>query len=561
MDGRILKKRFDSLVSQRKTLDDTLQVIERFVVPHRGEFFKPLENEQEVDWRRREIYDSTAVNANETLASTMQGSLTSPSVKWFSLGFRQEELNEDHEAQEWLEMCETRMFRALLDSNFNLESAEFYLDLTSFGTSVLFEEAESEDPRHWKGLDFQSIPMQDCYFEMDHKNQILRFYRRYRWTAIQVCDKFGEDTPQDIREKMEATDSNDHKFTILFCVYNRKDKKHNIDSDKVLADKERPFAWKWIDHRNGDVIKLNGKTEGGYYEQPAFIGRWRKTAGSQNGYSPAHICLSDILTLNELTEETLEALGKVVDPATLVTERNLMSDLDIGRGGLTVIKDLDGIRPHESGARFDVGELKTDRLQASINQAFRVDQLQMKDSPAMTATEVNVRYELMQRLLGPTLGRLTADFLDPLINRTFKIMLRAGQLPELPQSVIDAKGELDVQYIGPLPRAQRQEVVQATNAWVGNVGALVELWPELKDLPNMDMIGRDTAKLAGLPIKYMNSETKVKQIRDNRAKQEKEMYDAEMEKQKGEAMKTQGEGAAALNTAVSQIGAKNVGQV
>jgi head-to-tail connecting protein len=540
MKSLVIKKRFDALVAQRKTLDDTLQIIERFVVPHRGEFFKPMASEGEVDWRRRDIFDSTAVDANETLASSLQGSLTSPSTKWFALGFRQDALNEEQEALEWLEDCGNIIYQALIDSNFNLESAEFYLDLTSYGTAIIVEEAESET--EWKGIDFQAAPIRDCYFEMDHKNQVLRFYRQYQWTPLQIIDKFGDKVPDMIKQRAEAMDSNDNRFSIVFCVYARADKKLNIESTQVLAASERPYGWKWVCHHNGEQLG----DEGGYYEMPAFVARWRKTSGSQWGYSPAHICLSDILTLNELTEETLEALGKVVDPSTLVTERNLLSDLDLGRGGMTVVKDLDGIKSYESGARFDVGELKIDRLQKSIQRAFRVDQLEMKDSPAMTATEVNVRYELMQRLLGPTLGRLESDYLDPLINRTFKILSRAGQLPEVPQVVKDIKGELDIEYVGPLPRAQRQEVVQATNAWVGMIASLLEVFPELRDLPDIDRIGRETAKMSGLPAKYLNSDAKVKQIREDRAAQEEQMQQTAMDQAQGEAMEAQGKGAQAL---------------
>lgn len=539
MDSLMIKKRFDFLKTQRKTLDDTLQVIERYVVPFRGEFFKPLENEQEVDWRRREIYDSTAVDANETLSSSMQGSLTSPSTKWFNMGFRQEELNQDQEAMEWLEECENLMYQALNDSNFNRESSEFYLDLTSFGTAIIVEEAESED--EWKGLDFQATPIQDMYFEMDHKGQVMNLYRQYKWTPLQVFDKFGEDMPEFIKDKMDKADQNNERYTIIFCVFAQPENKGANITTKLAANK-RPFGWKWVCHKDGAQI---GEA-GGYYEMPAFVTRWRKTSGSQWGYSPAFVALSDILTLNELTEETLEALGKVVDPSTLVTERNMMSDLDLGRGGLTVVKDLDGIQAYESRARFDVGELRIDRLQESINKAFRIDQLQMKNSPAMTATEVNVRYELMQRLLGPTLGRLQADYLDPLLNRTFNIMLRGGALPTIPDVVKDAKGELDVEYVGPLARAQRQEVVQSTNTWVASVAQLIELWPELRDIPNMDMIGRDTAKMAGLPAKYLNSDAEVKKIRKQRQEEEAKIRETMQAQAEGEAMEAQGKGAAQL---------------
>lgn len=547
MESKTIKIRYDSLVSQRKTLDSTLQVIERFVSPYRGEFFRPLEDEHEVEWRRRTIYDSTAIDANETLSSSLQGSLTSPSTKWFSMAFRNPELRENHEASVWIESCSNLVHEALQDSNFDTESAEFYLDLTTFGTSILYEEAENEDPNNWEGLDFQAAPVRDCYFEMDHKNRVLRFYRQYQWTALQIVDKFGSAAPEVVTRVLNETGSNNRRFTVVFCVYNRANKKKNINTSNVLSAKERPFGWKWVLHQNGEQMGH----EGGYYEMPAYVARWRKVSGSQWGYSPSHIILSEVLTLNELTEETLEALGKVVDPATLVTERNLLTDLELGRGTLTVVKDLDGIRAHESKARFDVGELKIDRMQAAIRAAYRVDQLQMKDSPAMTATEVNVRYELMQRLLGPTFGRLKTDYLNPLISRSFNIMFRAKQLPDMPQIVTDMQGKLDIEYTGPLPRAQRQELVQTTNQWLANTAGLAEVHPEILDIPDFDMIARDTASLSGLPAKYLKSKNDVARTRKQREEQQAEIAKNANMREEGEALEAQGKGEMAMDEAMA----------
>ena len=544
MDGAKIKKRFDALVENRKTLEDTFQVIEKFVVPFRGEFFKPMAEEQEVDWRRREIFDSTAIMACQTLASSMQGSLTSPSVKWFSLGFKETELNESNEAMTWIEDCENKVYDALQDSDFNLEASEFYLDLSSYGTSVLVEEVDDESD-DWEGIDFSAAPIVDAYFEQDRNGNIKILYRRIKWLPLQIMDKFGEDKVPDwviqANEKASST-----KIELIFCVYYRDDKK-GADTSKFLTAKERPFGCKYVFHK--DASEIGG--EGGKYEMPAFVARWRKVAGSRWGHSPAFVCLSDILTLNQLTEETLESLGKVVDPSTIVTERGLLSDLDLGRGGLTVAKSKDDIWAYESKARFDVGELRIDRLQSSINQAFFVDQLQLKESPAMTATEVNVRYELMQRLLGPTLGRLQQDFLDPLISRTFNILSRAGRLLEPPQSVVDMQAEYDIRYIGPLPRAQRMQTVEAMNQFIGNIAGIAELFPEVLDIPDMDAFARETAKLSGVPSKLIKDEKKVEADRKKKKEEQAKMQAAMQAQAEGEALKAVGEGSQAMDAAAT----------
>lgn len=505
MNSEEIIRRYDQLVSNRKTLDDTYQAIEKFVVPFRGEFFKPMSSELEVEWRRRQIYDSTAPNAANLLASQIHGDLTSPSLRWFSLTFRQKELRDNTEAMTWLEECEEVVWQALMESDFNTEGAEVYLDLVSFGTATITEEPVSDT--EWKGLNFSAVPVRESYFELDAEGNVLRLYRLMQYTVLQMIDKFGrENIPDDI---LNGDDNVDQKHDIVFCIYEREDMK-DADTSKVMVPELRPVGFQYVMYNS----KENIGDEGGYYEMPAFITRWQKASGSRHGYSPAMIALSDILQLNEVVAQTSEARAKAIDPATLTTENGLISDLDLSAGGLTIVSSLDEIRTMESSARFDQADAEIDRLQRSINQIFFVDKLQLKDSPAMTATEVQVRYERMQRLMGPTLGRIQADFLDPLIRRTFMILIRAGQMPEMPEVVADA--DLDIEYIGPLPRAQKSEQAQSIEMWLGTIAQLGELFPSMLDVPNPDEIAKKLAELRGVPFSLLNDEEDIAIMREEK---------------------------------------------
>ncbi len=295
--------------------------------------------------------------------------------------------------------------------------------------------------------------------------------------------------------------------------------------------------------------------EGGYYEQPAFVTRWRMMSGSAWGYSPAMLALPDILSLNEMVRLILRAGEKVIDPPTITSERGLLGDLDLEPGGLSVVRDVEQIRPYESGARFDVSELQKENLQRSIRQVFHVDQLELKESPAMTATEVRVRYELMQRLLGPTLGRLQNDFLDPLIMRTFSIMLRGGALAPPPDSARDEQGILDIEYTGPLAKAQKMAEVEGMERWVGSIVALAEVFPDLRDLVDADDYGRNLAEVLGVPSDNVKDPAKVARIRRARAQAAAAERKAMMAKAEGEAMEAHGKGMGALQESLGEEGA------
>ena len=61
------------------------------------------------------------------MAASLHGMLTSSANKWFSLRFKETELNSD-EAKEWLEDT-TKMYDAIAKSNFQQEIFECYHDL------------------------------------------------------------------------------------------------------------------------------------------------------------------------------------------------------------------------------------------------------------------------------------------------------------------------------------------------------------------------------------------------------------------------------------------------
>jgi hypothetical protein len=542
MDSNEIVKRFDALVTLRKTVEGVWEVINQLVVPFRGEFFQEVTDEHAVSWRdNREIFDSTAVDACNTLAASIHGSLTSPAIRWFELAFRSDELNNTKEAMAWLEAAAHKCFLALQDSNFNLEANETYLDLVSYGTSMIIEEVEEKNGVFQK-LNFQSVPVEECWFEQDHAGKVHRAYRRFQWTAVQIVTKFGQEgVPETIYEESLSPKGIDKRYKVIMCIFPRPEKA-DANVSQTLAAEERPYGMKYVLHKDSSDLG----EEGGYYEMPAFIPRWRKTSKSMWGHGPAMIALPDILTINQLVELILKATEKVVDPPTKVTERGLLSDLDLEPAGLTVVRTMDSMEPYESGARFDVSQLQREELKQSIRSIFYVDQLELKESPAMTATEVQTRYELMQRLLGPTLGRLQSDYLDPLVQRTFNILYRAGQFGEAPEVIFDDSGELDIIYTGPLVRAQRADIAQGVTRWVATLAELGEVAPAVLDIPDWDAIAKELGSLEGVPAKLMQSATEIKKIRRERDAAEERAQEAALAQEEGAGQEALGKGAVAL---------------
>ena len=526
MTNEELIRRYQAQRTARRTVEGIWNEVTRFVFPYEGDMFRDFTSEGSVDWRENKYaYDSTATYAANTLAASIHGSLTSPSIQWFELRFRQDELNDVSGSKEWLDDTGKRIYDALQESNFNLEANEMYQDLAGYGTSVLVEEDRAAmdfsgvDDR-WKGVDFACIPIRECFFESNARGQLHNFWRRREWTALQVVSKFPPGTiPDWVVEKADNAESCNDRINVIFCVWTRDNSApwmEEPDISKRMPAKNRPYGWKYVIESSKELCGQ----EGGYYEMPAFLPRWRKMSGSEWGYSPAMLALPDIKTLNTLVELGLSALEKAVDPAILTTEQGLFGDLDLTPGAQNVVRDIGNVVPFESNSNFQAEYAKEQDLRRSIREAFHADDLQLKESPAMTATEVQARMELMQRLLGPTLGRLQSDFLDPLIERTFSILLRAGQLMEMPEGMEGA--ELDISYVGALTRAQSGDKMASIERWINGVIGVAEFFPTILDTVDSDELSRVPADSLAVPAKLIRSIDDVDKLRQERAKKEEE---------------------------------------
>ena len=542
MTPEVIAQRFEALTSQRKTIEQTWQWIERYIVPFRGKFFRPQSSEHEIEWSQRIIFDDTAIDAAKTLSSSIHGALTNPAFQFFSLSFRKDELNADSEAAKWLEECGERVYQALLDSNFALEINECYIDLVSFGTACVVEEAEENEADEFEGLNFTSAPIREAYFEEDAKGQVLRFYRLYQWLPLQIVDKFGKDNvPDKILTKLEGTGSLDAKIDIIFCIFEREDKK-DADISKPLSPENRPFGYKWILREGRDEV---GK-EGGYYEMPAFLPRWLKVSGSRWGHSPAHICLPSVMMLNQLIEIFTSACERGVGPPTVTEQRNIIGDLNLDAESLIVVRDIEKIKPWVQETRMDMFEFYVNYLSRQIRSVFHVDQLELKESPAMTATEVMARVELMNRLMGPTMGRLQTDLFDPLIQRAFNILMRAGLLEKPPESVVAADAEMDIEYRGPLARAQKTEEVASMQQFVQGLLEMSQFVPDVLDTIDWDVYIRESAEMRQLPAGVVRGEEEIEEIREAKAKAQQQQMAIETARSAGEAGEQIGKGAQAL---------------
>ena len=408
-----LLKRFDRLKSQRQNWESHWQEVADYMMPRKADVTK---SRSKGDKRTELIFDSSPLQAVELLAASLHGMLTNPSTPWFSLRFKQDEMENEDEAKEWLESATETMYTAFNKSNFQQEIFELYHDLITFGTAAMFIEEDDEDL-----LKFSTRHINEIYIAENDKGKIDTVFRKFTLSARSAIQKFGENVSRNI-QTVNAKDPYE-EVDIIHAVYPRK------DFDPKKQDKgNMPFESVYLEAESGNELSVSG-----FREFPFVVPRYLKASHEIYGRSPAMTALPDVKMLNEMSKTTIKSAQKQVDPPLLVPDDGFILPVRTVPGGLNFYRSgtRDRIETLNIGANTPLGLNMEEQRRNSIRNAFYVNQLMMQNGPQMTATEVIQRNEEKMRLLGPVLGRLQSELLKPLIDRTFSILLERIYLDQL----------------------------------------------------------------------------------------------------------------------------------
>mgnify|MGYP003145837276 FL=1 len=546
-----IKKRLDRLGQERGTWEVNWQEILDYVMPRKADVVTLRTRGEK---RTEVLFDSTAITANNLLAASLQGTLTSPSLPWFSIKLRDEELNEDRDVQLWLEDTARRMYDTFNETNFNTEVHEMYLDLCSIGTAALFVE-EGSNGFDTDGIHFNCLHIAEYYIQESIDGKVDTLYRKYKLTARQAVQEFGFD---NVGEKIQTASKErpDHKFNFIHAVEPTADYERSTGKSATKLK----FHSCHVCEEDKMVVRT-----GGYNEFPYLVPRWSKATGEIFGRSPSFNALPDIKTLNKAVEIGLKAWAKAIDPPLLVQDDGVIGRVRMTPAGITVIRNDGAVKPLQIGTNWQITDLKENQLRTAIRQAYYSDQLQLQEGPQMTATEVQVRYELMQRLLGPTLGRFQSEFLNPLIERVFGIMYRAGALLKEPDIIQGTK--IDVEYLGPLARSQRMEESVAIERLYSLAMNIAQIDPAIMDNIDHDEAVRLRGKLLGVPKTVLRGKDDVDNMRTMRAEQAQMAQMAQEQQALGKAQKDQAQAAkiladpnvsSGLEDTVQEMGMENI---
>lgn len=517
------------------------------------------------DKRSQKIIDTTPIYAARTLRAGMMSGITSPARPWFRLTTPDPELSEYGPVKQWLDDVRTRMSSRFGRSNLYQALPTLYNDMGVFATGAMMVEEDDETT-----IRCTPFPIGEYYLANDARLQVRTFMRKFRLTVRQVVQQFGR---RDFDGRIRDWSNLSARVKSLWDANQRGawvDIVHVIEENleydpRRLNSKYKRYADCYYEiggsaSRPGTGVDGGELTtilrERGYDEFPVLAGRWELTAGDVYGTDcPGMTALGDNKQLQFGEKQAGQILDKINRPPMVAPTQARAIKLTQLPGDVSYMDEQGDkkFRPayDVSGFRFDYLEQKQDSVRSRVDRAFYVDLfllMSQSDRRDITATEIIERKEEKLLALGPMLEQVNQDVLDPLIDRTFAIMLRRGEIPPAPKELEGE--ELRVDYVSIMAQAQKalgRSGLQGFMSFVGNVATLKQD-PAVFDKVDTDQAIDEAGEAFGVPTRIIVGDEQVAAMRQARAQA--------VEQQRQAALAEQAAGAA-KNLSETDTGGKN----
>jgi len=492
------------LWTERSSFDSHWQELAQYIFPRRTRFWQGDRNKG--DRRNQKIIDSTGTRAARNLRSGLHAGLTSPARPWMRLTTPDPDLAEFGPVKQWLHTVTQRMLTVFLRSNLYNVLPTVYGDMGSFGTAAM---AVMEDDKDL--MRCYAYPVGSYALGMSSRQIVDTFVREYQLTVSQLIEMFALMPGNTIDwSKVSYTvknlwDNGNHNAAVDVCWIVTPNL--GYDASKLEA-RFKPYASTWFEKGQEEEKFLR---QSGFDEMPILAPRWDVTAEDSYGTDcPGMTALGDIKALQLMQRRKAQLVEKGINPPLQAPPSVRNQKVSLLPGDISYADTTQaggGIRSiHEvqlAAVQFLTADIQDTRM--SVSKAFYEDLFlmlaQTDNRQPITAREVEERHEEKLLALGPVLERTNDELLDPLVDRAYEIMRRAGLIPPPPEELNGV--ELRVEYVSVMAQAQKLVGVVGLDRFVQSTVPLVEQFPEVRHKLSSSAIINEYNELLGVNPKLV----------------------------------------------------------
>ena len=515
-----MRSRKSALTTERSSFVPHWQEIAEFISTRTSRFLRNDRNRG--DKVNQKIINETATLALRTLESGLMAGMSSPARPWFVLGPPDPEMREFGPVKDWLDTV-TRLMREVF-SRSNLYSAlpKQYSSLGAYATGAFgLLEDEKEVVRCYP------FPLGSYMIDCNERMNVDTLYREFSMTVRQMVGKFGA---ENVSPAVKSMWDNGNYGAWIPVV-------HAIEPNLArlpgkLDARDKPYLSVYYEEGQDKPMRLSG-----FDEFPAIVSRWHVNGEDAWGTRcPGMDALGSVKALQLEERRKYQAMDKIVNGPVNADATLRNTGADLLPGGVNWIPNLSqsagaAIRPVYDIDASIIDVLRQDIMEVThrIRRCFFEDlmlMLSQGDNPEMTAREIEERHQEKVLVLGPMMEQQNDDLFDPLIDRTFNIMLRRGMFPPPPEELQGLP--LRVEYTSVMAQSQKLIGIGGIERFVGFVGNLAQMRPDALDKADIDQAIDEYGDMLGIPSKIIVPDEKVQAIRAQRAQQQQMQQMAEM---------------------------------
>lgn len=452
------------------------------------------------------MIDPTPKMAANILSAGMMAGVTNPSVPWVVLNVAGAK---DQAAEQWLFNASREVLYALAKSNFYNICPSIYSDLAIYCTANVVMESDAKSV-----LRFYHKPIGSYCIKNGSRNTIETWTNAEMKTSDQLVDNFGiENVSDKVKNAYERKDFST-KFEVRRLIMPRKD-----FDPKKKDNKNMPYASYWFEPGEDDGLLR----ESGFKRFPAATVRWEVVGNDSYGsFGPGMVALGTAKGLQLDAKQRFKAQEMMLDPPINVPISMKNTAINRMPGGVNYVNSgINGQRVeslYNMNFNIDTALAAIADDRQMIKSAFFNDLFIMianQNTHQMTATEVAARKEEKLLMLGPVMNRLSEEFLDVVVERTFDELLERGILPEPPESL--AGKPIEIEYTSILYQALRAVGMGSIERATSYIGNIAGIRPDALDNFNVDGAVREYVSITGANPIMLHTPEEVAAVRKARA--------------------------------------------
>ena len=508
--AKAIVNRYQKLKSDRAVRDTLWDEIASYMQFRKSNILSKVSTPEELTVN---VQDMTAVQANLTMAAGQLSYIAPVDSIWFVF----EDDEKDETKAKFYRNASQKAREKLVESNFYLEFHESLLDRGAFAISCLYVDFEDDK------LIFRNIPIGSYVVAEDKNGFVDTVIREFELTIKNAIAKFGEENlpPALIKDR-----TMDDKISFIHCV--KPNKKY--DPEKATPEFKK-FSSYYVSIGESKIIQ-----EGGYDEMPYIVSRFNSYDADPYGYGPGIQALPVIKQIQRIEEDIDIIAEKLARPPILAPSTQAF-EIESQAAGVTLFdaSNPDAIpREWQTEGRYDVAVDRAEKKREMIDAMFFVPLFQMFGSledRQRTATEIVARESEKLITFSPTFSRLVAEFLNPMLERVFGLLLRQGEFGEIPAELRGA--DFRITYMSKISLALKNLQTQSFFQFLEASALIAQIDPSVVDNLDTDEAFRQSAATFNVPEKFLRDKEDIEKIREDRAQQQQQMQAVEQAAQLG----------------------------